>query len=88
MMARRSLIVMSSNDGSVLVVYQRDRSRRSATAVGACPVAAYQRVTRLRQISPNGTVRCTAVWVRLRAWPTPMIWRASEDATSMHHRDA
>jgi hypothetical protein len=39
---------------------------------------ACQMVTRFRQISPNGTVRCTAVRVRLRAWPTPRIWRASQ----------
>jgi hypothetical protein len=40
---------------------------------------AYQMVTRLRQISPNGTVRCTALGVRFRAWPTPRIWRASQE---------
>jgi hypothetical protein len=79
MMTRRSLTVMSSNDGSVLVVYQRDCDRRSATSAGACPAVAYQMVTRLRQISPNGTVRCTALGVRFRAWPTPRIWRASQE---------
>jgi hypothetical protein len=40
MMTRRSLIVMSSKDGSVLVVYQRDCDRRWAMSVGACPAAA------------------------------------------------
>jgi hypothetical protein len=84
MMTRRSLIVMSSKEGSVLVVYQRARSRRSVTSAGVWPAAAYQMVARLRQIRPNGTVRCTAWRVRLRAWPIPRIWRASENATSMH----
>src|SRR5215216_4717484 len=55
MMTWQSLIVMSSKDGSVLVVCQRDRSRRSATSAGACPAAAYQRVTRPRRSAPNGS---------------------------------
>src|SRR6266487_175144 len=76
MMTRRSLIVMSSSEGSVLVRYQRERDRRSATSAGACPAVAYQTVTRLRHSNPNGTVRSTAWRVQLRAWPTPRTWRA------------
>ena len=37
---------------------------------------------------PNGTVRSTARRVRLRASPTPMIWRASAKACSIPHRAA
>jgi hypothetical protein len=33
-------------------------------------------------------VRCTAVRMRLRAWLPPTIWRASENATSIHQREA
>src|SRR3954467_5046380 len=88
MITRRSLTVMSSKEGSVLVVYHRARDRWSAASAGACPALAYQSTVRLRQMSPNGTVRCTAARVRLRAWPTPRIWRASENATSMHQRAA
>jgi hypothetical protein len=47
-----------------------------------------QTVTTLKQISPNGTVRSTARRVRLRASPTPMMWRASAKACSIPHRDA
>ncbi|HWH99390.1 MAG TPA: hypothetical protein VNT27_03600, partial [Propionibacteriaceae bacterium] len=46
----------------------------------ACPCSAYHTVTTLKQISPNGTVRSTAGRVRLRASPTPTIWRASAKA--------
>src|SRR4051812_41810971 len=42
----------------------------------------------LKQIRPNGTVRSTARRVRLRASPTPRIWRASAKACSMPHRAA
>src|SRR6266516_1842764 len=73
MMTRRSLTVISSHDGSVLVVYQRASDRCSAASAGACPAQAYHSTVRLRQISPNGTVGCTATRVRLRAWPTPRI---------------
>lgn len=79
---------MSSNEGSVLVVYQRACERRSATSLGACPAVAYQAVTRLRHNSPNGTVRATAWRVKLLTWPTPRICRALANATSMAHRQA
>jgi hypothetical protein len=35
---------------------------------------------------PNGTVRSTAAWVRLRACPTPMTCRLSSKATSTCQR--
>src|SRR6266545_1767447 len=68
MMTRRSLAVMSANEGSVLVVYQRARARCSATSAVAVPAVAYQTVTRLRQTRPKGTVRSTARGTRLRVW--------------------
>jgi hypothetical protein len=63
-------------------------ARCPATSSGACPCRAYQAVTMLKQINPKGTVRSTARRVRLRASPTPMIWRAAAKACSMPHRDA
>ncbi|MGH8907234.1 MAG: hypothetical protein ACRD0K_12085 [Egibacteraceae bacterium] len=36
-------------------------------------------MTKLRQSSPNGTVRSTALRVRLRAWPTPAVCLAWQD---------
>src|SRR4029453_15086971 len=47
MMVRRSLASMSSKDGSVLVVYQGWRARRSVTSSGWWPCKAYQMTTRL-----------------------------------------
>src|SRR6266508_4018434 len=60
MMVRRSLASMSSKDGSVLVVYQGWRARRSVTSSGWWPCRAYQMTTRLMVSMPNGTVRSTA----------------------------
>src|SRR5882762_3410132 len=54
MMTRRSLTVMSSKDGSVLVRYHGERARRSAATFGGWPAVAYQTVTSDRQIMPNG----------------------------------
>jgi hypothetical protein len=51
---------------------------RSVTGhvVGGVPVQGVPDGDHAEQISPNGTVRSTARRVRLRASPTPTIWRA------------
>jgi hypothetical protein len=68
------------------VVYQRARLRRSVITFGEWPVRWYQTTTRVWAWRPNGTVRSTARWVRLRASPTPVTCLASEKATSMAQR--
>lgn len=45
MMVRRSLAVMSSKEGWVLVVYQRARVRCSSVSAGWWPVSVYQAIT-------------------------------------------
>jgi hypothetical protein len=45
-------------------------------------------ITMLWVDSPNGTVRSTARWLRLRASPTPVVFLASWKATSMAQRAA
>ncbi|MEU5032279.1 hypothetical protein [Streptomyces milbemycinicus] len=79
---------MSSKEGWVFVVYQRARDRCSAASVGWWPASVYQRITTVRANRPKGTVRSTAGRVRLRASPTPRVWRASKKAVSIVHRDA
>jgi len=88
MRTRRSFASMSDVDGLVLVRYQGLRARCSATSEGWCPAVAYQQTARVRQASPNGTVRSTAAARRLWAWPTPTSCLASSMATSIAHRAA
>ncbi len=70
---------MSATDGLALQACQGARRRRSATTSGLCPAWAYHTMAKLRQSSPNGTVRSTALGVRLRAWPTPAGCLAWQD---------
>jgi len=76
MITRRSLASMSPNDGVVLVRYQGERWRCSATS-GWCPWMAYQMIVRSIARNWKGTVRLTAFSVRLRASPVPKISFAS-----------
>lgn len=79
---------MSSKEGWVLVVYQRALARCSSVSAGWWPASAYQVVTTVQASRPKGTVRSTARRVRLRASPTPRVWRASKKAVSIAQRDA
>lgn len=51
---------MSLVEGSVLVVYQGARARRSVTSAGWCPVVAYQVMAMVWQarVKGNGAVDC------------------------------
>jgi hypothetical protein len=85
MMTRRSLPGMSAVDGVALLRYQGARARCSSTPAGSWPAVAYQVMASAWRVSWNGTVRRTALAVRLRAWPAPSSCLASSIATSMLH---
>src|SRR6266702_8224038 len=88
MMVRRRVVSMSAKDGSVLVRYHGADRRRWVTISGLWPCRAYQTTTRLYTNMPNAQVRSTARGARLRAWPTPRVWRQSKNVTSMAQRIA
>jgi hypothetical protein len=74
---------MSAVAGSALDVYHGASARRSCRSAESWPAVAYQVTAAAWQAIWNGTVRSTAVPVRLRAWPVPKICFASSIATSM-----
>src|SRR5881394_1101698 len=88
MMVRRRVVSMSVKDGSVLARYHGADRRRWVTISGLWPCRAYQTTTRLYTYMPNAQVRSTARGARLRAWPTPRVWRQSKNVTSMAQRIA
>jgi hypothetical protein len=84
----RSVVSMSRVEGSVLEEYHGAEARRRAVSVVGWPWREYQRMSRVWQNSPKGTVRSTALRTLLRACPTPRMFLTSKKVTSMLQRAA
>src|SRR5260370_37914435 len=77
---------MSPVDGVVLAVYHGHCRRRRVTSAGSAAERAYQVMSRVWIRNPNGTVRSTALCVRLQASPTPRSCFPAALDGSMGHR--
>lgn len=77
---------MSAGEGVAFDRYQGQRPRRSAITAAGSRETAYQQIIRDWMRNANGTVRSTALGVRLQASPTPVSCLPAALDGSVGHR--